>query len=62
MGLRSDSAQQQALAGNSGSPGKEKGGYVINLTSSVTESSLTGWSDHKFLTGQILVDSEGPGL
>lgn len=30
--------------------------------SSVTKSNLTGWSDHKFLTGQVMVDSQTPDL
>lgn len=36
--------------------------YAINLTSSVTKSNHTGWSGHKFLTGQVIVDSHLPGL
>lgn len=35
---------------------------MAGLTSSVTESNYTGWSDHKFLTGQFLAGSHVPEL
>ena len=33
---------------------KKGGGFM--------ESNLTGWSDHKFLSGQVMVGSHAPGL
>lgn len=38
-----------------------KRGNEINLTSSVAESNLTGWSDHTLLIGQVMVDSHNTG-
>lgn len=35
------------------------GGCVAGLTSSVAERNHTGWSDHQFLTGQVMAGSHG---